>query len=159
MIQQGFFWPVDCPYDVAMKLWPIHTHAFSTEHISLRHEFAIGPIRYDATLGENAREYYCIRCKWIFVVGRKKIAFLDGNGAVVTGEDNSARLGTFENGPCPVLQAFAAERLARPKIPNGSTNFSQYSDQSPEGYPRVHARPWPGLRPITRAAAYLERRP
>ena len=125
----------------------------------MRHEFAIGPMRYGAMRGENAREYYCIRCKWSFLVGRKKIAFLDGNGAVVAGANNSPRFSTFENGPCPVLEAFAAERLVRSKIATGSTNFRQYRDISPGSYPRVPARPCPGLRIIPRAAANLERQP
>jgi len=61
-----------------MKLWGNGIyHPAKRRDRSLRHEFVVGPL-CDSSLSERkARLYYCIRCKWNFLVCGSKVAVLD----------------------------------------------------------------------------------
>lgn len=94
-----------------MKLW---RHCINPEQCdrSLRHEFAIGPLCDNALFGGKARLYYCIRCKWSFLVYGSRVAVLDERGNPLAERESSKRFPTFEDGPCPVLEAFMSAALA-----------------------------------------------
>ena len=70
---------------------------------SVRHEFVIGPLCDSALFASKARLYYCIRCKWHFLVCGKTVVVLDGYGHPMGGPDSSTRFDTFAEGPCPEL--------------------------------------------------------
>jgi hypothetical protein len=91
-----------------MKLWRKRVYPERCDR-SLRHEFVIGP-RCDSSLfAEKARVYYCIRCRWNFLVCRSRVAVLDERGNPLTGTESSDRFNTFEEGPCPVLKALTSD--------------------------------------------------
>jgi len=78
----------------------------------MRHEFVIGPLCDSALFERKAKLYYCIQCKWSFLVCESKVEVLDEGGNPLAGDEISGRFGTFEEGPCPVLEALALEFLA-----------------------------------------------
>lgn len=90
-----------------MRLWQNRSAAIQRT-LPGRHEFVIGPLCKCAAFDANARLYYCIRCKWSFFVCGTRVAVLDGAGNPLTGEHSLRRFKTFEDGPCPVLEAFAS---------------------------------------------------
>jgi hypothetical protein len=76
---------------------------------SLRHEFAIGPLREHPLFKSKARQYYCIRCEWTYLVSGATVVVLDGNGSPLAGDEGTKRFNTFALGPCPVLEALTSE--------------------------------------------------
>ena len=91
-----------------MNLWQHHSRAVERQPTAIRHEFVIGPLCRPSVLHQEARLYYCIRCKWSFLVCGSKVAVLDEDGSPLLGEDSLRRFKTFQEGPCPVLEAFAS---------------------------------------------------
>jgi hypothetical protein len=73
-----------------------------------RHEFVVGRLSKPAELQQKARLYYCIRCKWSFLVCGSEVAVLDEDGSPLGGDGSRRRFATFEEGPCPVLEAFVS---------------------------------------------------
>jgi hypothetical protein len=90
-----------------MNLWQNHPGAIDRP-MATRHEFVIGPLCRHAPFQREARLYYCIRCKWSFLVCGSTVAVLDEEGRPLAGDGSLRRFQTFEEGPCPVLEAFAA---------------------------------------------------
>ena len=86
-----------------MKFWESHDTRPQRRSPSLRHEFVIGPLCDTALFRSKARLYYCIRCRWHFLVSEKKVVVLDDDGHPMAGTDSSARFDTFAEGPCPAL--------------------------------------------------------
>ena len=86
-----------------MKLWESHFLRPQRHAPSVRHEFVIGPFCDSALFRRKARLYYCIRCRWQFLVSEKKVVVLDNDGHPMAGADSSARFNTFAEGPCPAL--------------------------------------------------------
>lgn len=83
----------------------------------LRHEFVIGPQRESPMFQRKARLYYCIRCKWSFLVCERQVIVLDEHGKPMVGALGSERFETFDQGPCPglkVLQTPTLQRLSSP---------------------------------------------
>jgi hypothetical protein len=76
--------------------------------MATRHEFVIGPLCKHAVFQKKARLYYCIRCKWSFLVCGGKVVVLDEDGSPLGGDGGRRRFATFEEGPCPVLEAFVS---------------------------------------------------
>ena len=103
-----------------MRLWARHFPSQERYQGGLRHDFVIGPLSDSPLFKRKARLYYCIRCDWSFLVCGTKVAVLDEKGLALTGTQASERFNTFQNGPCPVLAAFASEmaveaQSARPR--------------------------------------------
>ena len=73
-----------------------------------RHQFVIGPLCERAIFQRKARLYYCIRCKWSFLVCGGRVAVLDEDGNPLGGDESLRKFATFEEGPCPVLEAFVS---------------------------------------------------
>src|ERR1700694_6118806 len=96
-----------------MKLWESHATAIGRHHVSSRHEFFIGPLCDTSLTSRKARLYYCRLCEWRFLVRGSKVAVLDEDGNPLVGEESFRRFGTFEAGPCPVLEAFASQALSQ----------------------------------------------
>jgi len=47
------------------------------------------------------------------MVGAGRVVVLDEDGSPITGIESLRRFGSFEEGPCPVLEAFALKSAAR----------------------------------------------
>jgi hypothetical protein len=86
-----------------MKLWESHIFHPQQHKPSLRHEFVIGPLCDSPLFRQKARLYYCIRCRWHFLVSEKKVVVLDEDRHPIVGPDSAARFNTFAEGPCPAL--------------------------------------------------------
>lgn len=86
-----------------MKLWESDIFRPPRHAPGLRHEFVIGPLCDTALFRHKARLYYCIRCRWHFLVCEKKVVVLDEDRRPMAGPDSSARFDTFAEGPCPAL--------------------------------------------------------
>ncbi|MGC1398278.1 hypothetical protein [Candidatus Binatus sp.] len=86
-----------------MKLWESLASRPQRHAPSLRHEFVIGPLCDSELFPRKARLYYCVRCKWHFLVCEKTVVVLDGYGHPMAGPDSSTRFATFAEGPCPPL--------------------------------------------------------
>src|ERR1700680_123620 len=91
-----------------MKLWGNGVDHQRSDR-SFRHEFVIGPLRESSLSPRKARLYYCLRCKWNFLVCGSRVAVLDERGNPLTGTESSNRFSTFEEGPCPVLKALTSD--------------------------------------------------
>src|SRR5216683_2711579 len=96
-----------------MKLWDNLTSVTRRRSANARHEFVIGPLCDTSVTSRKARLYYCRLCEWRFLVCGSKVAVLDEDGNPLIGEESFRRFGTFEEGPCPVLEAFASQALSQ----------------------------------------------
>jgi hypothetical protein len=92
-----------------MKLTNLGSLGHRTRDINLRHSFAIGPLCDSYLFNGQARLYYCTRCRWSFLVSNSAVAVIDEEGRPLGGEEAKMQFGSFENGPCPVLQGLALE--------------------------------------------------
>lgn len=95
-----------------MVFWQRRNGVSASSRSRLRHAFVIGPLCDSELFAGKARLYYCIRCRWRFLVGEGRIAVLDDGGTPMTGNESSLRFASFEEGPCPALTAFAADAIA-----------------------------------------------
>jgi len=94
-----------------MKLWKVRSNALEWREKTVRHEFVIGPLCDSALFGRKARLYYCIQCKWSFLVCGSKVAVLDEGGSPLNGNESSTRFSADEDDRCPILETFAFEAL------------------------------------------------
>jgi hypothetical protein len=101
-----------------MNFWRKLTTSQNGRTTRLRHDFVIGPQRHSDLFGRPARLYYCVRCKFSFLVCGSKVAVLDEDELPITGEESLRGFDTFGEGPCPVLEvvsaAMAREETLRP---------------------------------------------
>jgi len=95
-----------------MRLRGIYSSDPYRRHATARHEFVIGPLCDSEVLGGKVRLFYCLRCRSSFLVSGSKVAVVDQGGNSLAGGESSKRSGNFEEGLCPVLEAFASESLA-----------------------------------------------
>jgi hypothetical protein len=141
-----------------MKLWGNGLHHQRSDRSS-RHEFVIGPLRESSLSPRKARLYYCIRCKWNFLVCGSRVAVLDERGNPLTGTESSNRFSTFEEGPCPVLKALTWD------IPSGTEtaaiaswrNGNESRNLAPSYIRLGSARPRPLFRVFSRLRENLGR--
>jgi hypothetical protein len=134
-----------------MKLWEMLVHPERHDR-NLRHDFVIGPLRYSPLFPEKVRSYYCTRCRWNFLVGRKKVAVLDERGNPLSGFESSRRFNTFEDGPCPVLKALTADVPSETEIVEIAPwrNRSERRNLASGNIRFGPARPRPMLRVLSR---------
>jgi hypothetical protein len=90
-----------------MNSWQNRSSAFSQRPRTTQHEFAIGPLCKHGGSAREARVYYCIRCKWSFLVCGRKVAVLAEDSSPISGDESLHRFATFEEGPCPAFETFA----------------------------------------------------
>ena len=95
-----------------MRLRGIYSSDPYRRHATARHEFVIGPLCDSEVFGQKVRLFHCLRCRSSFLVCGSKVAVVDKGGNSLTGGASSRRSGNFEEGLCPVLEAFASESLA-----------------------------------------------
>jgi len=88
-------------------------------HTIARHELVIGPLCDSEVFGQKVRLFHCLRCRSSFQVCGSKVAVVDKGGNSSTGGASSRRSGNFEEGLCPVLEAFASESLAEVAVTGG----------------------------------------
>jgi hypothetical protein len=88
---------------------------------ALRHEFAIGPLHQNPLFQRKARLYYCIRCKWSFLVSGTTVVALDKKGNPLAGAESANRVRTFAQGPCPRVVAFALAAAKRASLSDRSS--------------------------------------
>jgi hypothetical protein len=76
---------------------------------ALRHNFVVGPLHPSALTGENSQLFFCARCRWRFLVSRAGVVVVANDGNAMKGADADSRFDSFENGPCPALEAMNRE--------------------------------------------------
>jgi len=91
-----------------MNFWVNRFKSLGRRPTDTRHAFVIGPLCKSAIFQQKARLYYCVRCKWSFLVCGGKVVVLDEDGGPLSGDVSHRRFATFEEGPCPVLEAFVS---------------------------------------------------
>lgn len=84
---------------------------FSTA--DLRHSFAIKALEKRGIFKPRPYVYICLRCRYTFLVNERRgsIVALDRKAQPIPEPENSRRLATFAQGPCPAFKA--ATRHAR----------------------------------------------
>jgi hypothetical protein len=114
-----------------MNLW--RKRATSPPAARLKHNFMVGPERHSELFGRPARLYYCIRCKWSFLVCGRTVVVLDEHEMPIVGEQGVRRFNTFAEGPCPVLEASTAVAI---KVDAGSPPSRSERDAPLDPAPR-----------------------
>jgi hypothetical protein len=140
-----------------MNLW--RKSANQQQAARLKHDFVIGPQRHNELFGRPARLYYCVRCKWSFMVGGSNVVVLDEDGSPLIGEESLRRFSTLAEGPCPVLEAFvsatvAASNALRPPV-RGKRD--ETVNPVPSHTPAWSYRPRPLLHALSRVRQELGR--
>jgi hypothetical protein len=82
-----------------------------------RHNFTIWALEKSGTSRGRFHLYYCVRCKWVFLVDDYSVSVtpLDQDGNLLRAPEAGKRLATFSVGPCPVFsEAVANARLTQP---------------------------------------------
>ena len=120
--------------------------------VRLKHDFVIGPQRHHELFGQPARLYYCLRCKWSYLVCGSSVAVLDEDGGPLAGEESLRRFNTLAEGPCPVLEAFVSATQAdsdtlRPPV---RTKLSEPANPAPSYIPAWSYKPRPLVHALTR---------
>jgi hypothetical protein len=71
----------------------------------MRHNFAIWALEKSGTSRRHLHVYYCVRCKWGFLVNDHSglVTPLDQNGNPIREPEAAERVATFGVGPCPVF--------------------------------------------------------
>ena len=143
-----------------MKLLESHAEAPIRHHTNSRHAFVIGPLCDSNLSSRKARLYYCRLCKWTFLVCGSHVAVLDENGEPLVGEESLSRFSTFEEGPCPALEAFASVALADNEKPRLSLRrkYDELSHLAASHFPARPDRPRPLLRVLGGLREILGRR-
>jgi hypothetical protein len=140
------------PFHCFMNIWQNRSASVDHPPLPARHQFVIGPLCKCAAFHEDARLYYCIHCRWSFLVCARRVAVLGDDGTPLVGEDSLHRFKTFEDGPCPVLEAFAsaaAELVAVEPRLKGQCDECNYLATR-------HLRLWLGRsRPLLRGSSRL----
>ncbi len=134
-----------------MKFWGNRAHPEGSDR-HLRHEFVIGPVCNSSLFAGKTRLYYCSRCKWSFLVCGNRVAVLDEHGEPLVGKESFDRFRTLEEGPCPVLEAFASVALAdadKTRMSFGR-RYDESGDLGSSPVPARPGRPRPVLRVLTR---------
>jgi len=147
-----------------MNLWRKGEKSRNQQATRLRHNFIVGPQRHSELFGRPARLYYCVRCKWSFLVCGSRVAVLNEDESPqdeipIVGEESLRRFNTFAQGACPALEAFVSTALV------GAESLrmpSQSERDEPRGVASLHmpirpGRPRPLLRVLTRARENLGR--
>jgi hypothetical protein len=81
-----------------MNFWANCSSRLYRRPSATRHEFVVGRLPKPAGLHQKAGLYYCIRCKWSFLVCGSQVAVLDEDGSPLGGDGSRRRFATFEEG-------------------------------------------------------------
>ena len=93
----------------------------------LRHNFVIKALEKPGIFKRRPYVYICLRCRYTFLVNERRgsIVALDRKAKPITEPENSKRLATFAQGPCPAFEPVAQRRnrktielsKPRPRLP------------------------------------------
>jgi hypothetical protein len=86
---------------------PDESMARTTAAGKLKHSFAIKELsRKPGLFQPQPYLYACVRCRFKFVVNQKRgsVVAVDSDGKQLSEPENSARIATFSQGPCPALE-------------------------------------------------------
>jgi hypothetical protein len=85
--------------------------------IDLRHRFVVRALETPRILRRRPYIYICLQCKYAFLVNERRdsIVALDRKAQPIPEPENSRRLATFGDGPCPRLKA-ASKRIRREPV-------------------------------------------
>jgi hypothetical protein len=67
----------------------------------MKHDFAIEALGRLSRFGALRYRYFCVRCRWAFLTVGRRVTALDEKGEPLAQPDNSKRVVTFSDGPCP----------------------------------------------------------
>jgi hypothetical protein len=143
-----------------MRLWANKFSASERRNLSYRHEFVIGPLSNSPLFRRKARVYYCMRCKWQFLVSEKRVVVLGEDGTPLTNNiDSAGRFDTFEEGPCPALAALRAHEPIKAYIVNlePRRKCDERRSLATSNFHPWTIRPWPLLRVFSRLREGLGR--
>jgi hypothetical protein len=145
---------------IGMNLWGTSAAGSERHRVNLRHEFVIGPLRESDLFSSKGRLYYCTHCRWSFLVCGDKVAVLDEDGSLLAGPRSTSRFATFEEGPCPVLEAFESVALAAVYKSRASVRSESDGCREPasSNFPIKPERPRPLLRVLDGMRENLSRR-
>jgi hypothetical protein len=101
----------------------------------LRHNFAIKALQKPRLFKPRPYVYICLRCKYTFLANERRgsIVALDRNAQPIPEPENSRRLATFAQGPCPAFKS-PTQRRSRETI-----ELPTRRRQSPSGILRIVA--------------------
>ena len=86
----------------------------------MRHNFAIQSLgRRPGWLMPQRYVYYCVRCRWMFLVVGSKVCALNDSSAPLPELENGRRTATFEIGPCPAIPPECMSLTRGIESPNG----------------------------------------
>ncbi len=73
---------------------------------NLRHNFVVKPLQKPGIFKPWPYIYMCLRCRYTFLVSERRgsIVALDRQGRPIPEPENSRRLATFTQGPCPAFK-------------------------------------------------------
>jgi hypothetical protein len=77
----------------------------------LKHNFAIKLLKKTGLFQPQPYLYFCVRCRFTFLVNqtRGSIVAVNPDGKPLSEPENSARIATFAEGPCPALEPLYRE--------------------------------------------------
>lgn len=109
----GFTLPIPFSFNSYRKpnadsaTWDVAGSAREFSTADLRHSFAIKALEKRGVFKPTPYVYICLRCRYIFLVneGRGSIVALDRRAQPIPEPENSRRLATFAQGPCPAFKA------------------------------------------------------
>jgi hypothetical protein len=83
---------------------------------SLSHDYAIKALEKSGLFNPRPYLYICVRCRYSFIVNesRGSIVAVDRGGKPLPERENSRRIKTFAEGPCPAFRFL--KRRARPTM-------------------------------------------
>src|SRR5260370_34562810 len=84
----------------------------------MRHNFAIWALEKSGTSRGHLHVYYCVRCKWSFLVNDHSglVTPLDQNGNPIRKPDSAAAAASFGVWPGPVFKRVTGNRRVRPGL-------------------------------------------
>jgi hypothetical protein len=120
--------------DMAARNIECSGRGFST--VDLRHSFAIKALEKRGIFKPRPYVYICLRCRYTFLVNERRgsIVALDRKAQPIPEPENSRRLATFAQGPCPSFKA--ATRHTRRE----TVELSKPKKLSPSGILELFAR-------------------
>jgi len=72
----------------------------------LKHNFVIKFLKKPGLFQPQPYLYFCVRCRFRYLVNQTRgtVVAVDSEGKPLSEPENSARIATFSQGPCPALE-------------------------------------------------------
>ena len=119
----GFLLPVASPSNGYSELHRdsnarfVESSARGFSAADLRHSFVVKALEKRGMFTPRPYVYICLRCRYTFLVNERRgsIVALDRKAQPIAEPENSRRLATFAQGPCPAFKA-ATPRMRRETV-------------------------------------------